>query len=83
MLGESLGALSLPEHHVTMDSAADLLQAPMAYGRTRTHLLRYYSRLAGVFDTADAFASTDDLVAWVRKHRPNRDLTRRPRNPFQ
>jgi hypothetical protein len=81
-LAEQLGALLLPEDPVTMDSAADLLQAPMAYGEARTHLLRYYSRLAGVFGTAYASESTDDLVAWVREHRSNLDLTRPPRNPF-
>ncbi len=80
-LAKLLDALPLPEDHVTMNSASDLLQAPMAYGETRTHLLRYYSRLAGVFATTDAFASTDDLVAWVREHHPNQDVTRPPQIP--
>ena len=82
-LAKALGALSVPGDLLAMVSATDLLQAPMAVGETRAQLLHYYSRLAGVFGTADEFASMDDLLAWMRKHNPNVNLTRPPRNPFR
>ncbi|MCB2263315.1 MAG: hypothetical protein LGR52_10335 [Candidatus Thiosymbion ectosymbiont of Robbea hypermnestra] len=82
-LAATLGKLPVTKDMAGMDTAADLLQAPMAYGETREQLLRYYGRLAGVFGTPEAFETTDDLVAWARKHRPSLDLDRPPRNPFQ
>jgi hypothetical protein len=81
-LAKPLGALPVPANPDLMHSAVDLLQSPMAFGDTRTLLLIYYSRLAGVHDTAEAFASTNDLVAWLREHRPSLNLSRPPHNPF-
>jgi hypothetical protein len=54
----------------------------MAYGVTLGHLLRYYSRLAGLPED-QGFETSDDLVVWVRDNRPDLDLSRRPRNPFR
>jgi hypothetical protein len=82
-LAETLGSIPVPANRDAMDAAVDLLQAPMAYGETRTHLLRYFSRLAGVHETTDAFTSLDDLVAWIREHELSLDLNRPPRNPFK
>ncbi|WP_133513220.1 ATP-binding protein [Candidatus Thiosymbion oneisti] len=92
-LAASLGDMPVAKNAAGagIDTAPDLLQAPMAFDKdsgypehkTREQLLRYYSRLAGVFDTAEAFRTTDDLVAWVRNNRPSLDLTRPPRNPFR
>ncbi|WP_133510896.1 hypothetical protein [Candidatus Thiosymbion oneisti] len=91
-LAASLGDLPIAQDAAGagIDTAPDLLQAPMAFDKdsgyrehkTREQLLRYYSRLAGVFETAEAFQTTDDLVIWVRNNRPSLDLTRPPRNPF-
>ena len=87
-LAGSLGDLPVTKA-VTKDAAGietapDLLQAPMAFGEIRENLLRYYSRLAGVFETPEQFGTTDDLVAWVHEHRrPSPELTRPPRNPFR
>ena len=82
-LAAGLGDLPVTRNIAGIDTAPNLLQAPMAFGETREHLLRYYSRLAGVFETPEAFRTTDDLVAWVRAHGPSLDLTRPPRNPFR
>jgi hypothetical protein len=61
-------------------SALDLLQAPMTFGETREHLLRCCSRVAGLLEDT-GFETTDDFVAWAREHRPDLDLSRRPRMP--
>jgi hypothetical protein len=81
-LGERLGSIHPPSNAGKLETAPDLLQAPMAYGETLGHLLRYYSRLAGLPED-QGFETSDDLVAWVRDNRPNLDLSRRPRNPFR
>nr|VFK11819.1 MAG: hypothetical protein BECKLPF1236B_GA0070989_102522 [Candidatus Kentron sp. LPFa] len=86
LFAEALAKLPLPPNPDAMDSAIDLLQSPVAYDhrhfkKTRTDLLRYYSRLAGL-EEEQWFKTTDDFIAWVRIHRPDLDLMRPPRNPF-
>nr|VFK64227.1 MAG: hypothetical protein BECKTUN1418D_GA0071000_12511 [Candidatus Kentron sp. TUN] len=86
MFAEALARLPLLPNLDAMDSATDLLQSPVAYNhkhfdKTRSNLLRYYSRLAGL-EESQRFKTTDDFVAWARVHRPDLDLTRPPRNPF-
>jgi hypothetical protein len=81
-LGKTLGSIRLALNPQKVDSAVDLLQAPMAHGETLKHLLLYYSRLAGLPENRE-FETKDDFVAWVREHRVNLDLNRRPRNPFR
>jgi hypothetical protein len=79
-LAASIAALPVPPNPMAADTALDLLQAPMAIRKTRAHLLRYYSRLAGPLG-ADDFKDTDAFVQWVERSRPKLDLDRRPRIP--
>nr|VFK68692.1 MAG: hypothetical protein BECKUNK1418G_GA0071005_12612 [Candidatus Kentron sp. UNK]VFK73694.1 MAG: hypothetical protein BECKUNK1418H_GA0071006_12542 [Candidatus Kentron sp. UNK] len=86
---EALGMIRVAKDPSAMDSALDLLQAPMAFDegndKTLARLLRYYSRLAGTYRDGEApgFTDTDAFVAWAREHRPDLDLGRQPRNPFR
>ncbi len=82
-LARRLGDIPVTKDTDGIDTAPDLLQAPMAFGETRKHLLHYYSRLAGVFETDEEFRTTDDLVAWMRNNKLPIDLTRLPQNPFR
>lgn len=79
-LSSVLSTINIPRNIDAADTAIDLLQAPMAFGETREHLLRYYSRVAGLPEDA-GFLTTDDFVAWAREHRPDLNLNRRPRMP--
>jgi hypothetical protein len=77
-LAEALASIQLGPDPVAIGTALDLLQAPLATGKTRDHLLRYYGRLAG-----RDLKTTDSFVAWARINRPDLDLTRLPLNPFR
>lgn len=81
-LAGTLWTFPIAAHPRALESATDLLQAPMAHGETRDHLLRYYSRVAGVANDKP-FKTNDDLVRWTRQNLPDLDLARRPRNPFR
>jgi hypothetical protein len=81
-LGQILGSIRLPPNPEKVDTAPDLLQAPMAHGETLEHLLRYYGLLAGLPENRK-FETKDDFVAWARDHQAELNLTRGPRNPFR
>ena len=74
----ALASIQLAPDPAAICTASDLLQAPLAIGNTRDHLLQHYGRLSG-HDTT----TTDSFVTWVRTNRPDLDLTRPPRNPFR
>jgi hypothetical protein len=76
-LSRVLGTLPVSINTNQMQTAVNLLKAPLAIGETKAEILTFISRLAG-----RSFATSDDFIAWSRVNLIL-DLSSPPQSPFQ